>query len=108
MASPSPSSGRARHHAARLSVGAGLTRVKNPPLVEADFTRIQAAYYPALREGGSLIIVHNIFMAVGVMAQRKNDPDLLCIDIPIITNGRWDEETRRFVEGQSGWPGRGF
>ncbi len=33
---------------------------KTPTLVEQDFTRIQAAYYPALREGGSRIIVHNI------------------------------------------------
>ncbi len=108
MASLSPSSGRARHHAERLSVCAGLPRAKNPRLVEQDFTRIKSEYYPALREGGSLIIVNTIFTAVGVMARCKDDPDLRCIDSPIIKNGRWDEERRRFVEGHLAWPGRGF
>ena len=79
---------------------------KNPTLVEQDFTRIKSEYYPALREGGSLIIVHNIFTAVGVMARCKDDPDMLTIDSPLITNGIWDEETRRYREGQAGWPGR--
>ncbi len=80
-------------------------RAKNPTPVEQDFKRIKSEYYPALREGGSLIIVNNIFTAVGVMARCKDDPDMLTIDSPIITNGIWDEETRRYREGQSGWPG---
>ncbi len=58
---------------------AGLM-AKNPTLVEADFTRIKSEYYPALREGGGLIIANNIFTAVEVMARCQDDPDILCIE----------------------------
>ena len=79
-------------------------RAQNPDLVRQDYDLIKKSFYPALDRTGTLMIVGNLFSRQSVLALCAGDDEFLHRQDDIIRDGLWNETTRRYTAGKSGWP----